>query len=85
MEARLRQAGGLKHCKNIRRIAKRIWKKSNYRYGDWDECLRSALRLHREKMYKTQKVREEISVQRHDEYLNQTQFERQFGEHVGCF
>ena len=84
MEIRFRQAGGLKHCKNIRRIAKRIWKDSNYRYGAWDECLRKALRSHAENIYRSQRIREELKAQREKE-LNQSDLKRRQDFQVGCF
>jgi len=84
MEARLRQATGLKHCKNIRRIAKRIWKQSNYRYGAWDECLRIALRKHCEKIAYAQKLRESLRNEER-EHLTQQEFKHRHAGHVGCF
>jgi len=47
----VRQLKGLYHCKLIKRIAKRKWRKMDpkWKEGAWEECLKAAIDEHREK------------------------------------
>jgi len=48
--ARQRQLKGLNHCRLIKRRAKRIWKKSKFQHGMWNDCLKTAIEEHRLKV-----------------------------------
>lgn len=63
-----RQARGLKHCKNIKRKAMRLWKQSNYQKGLWDTCLKECIKRHRKKVEQENKKRlEELEIRRQEE------------------
>lgn len=70
----VRQAAGLKHCRNIKRAAKRLWKQSNYQQGLWDECLKSAIEHHRKRV-----ARAIYLKMKREEKMRQTNDERQYG------
>jgi hypothetical protein len=46
----VRQAKGKKHLKYIKRKAMRLWKETKWQPGLWDECLKTALKDHRERI-----------------------------------
>lgn len=43
----VRQLKGLHHCKLIKRRAKKMWQKTEWQKGMWDQCLRTAIENHR--------------------------------------
>ena len=45
-----RQARGKKHKKYIKKQAMRIWKDAHYQKGLWDDCLKTALENHRQRI-----------------------------------
>lgn len=43
----VRQLKGLNHCKLIKRRAKRMWRKTHWEKGLWEQCLKTAIESHR--------------------------------------